>query len=76
MTGIPTVYSHRAFVCPKHPRIIGKVACRSTPIYSQNHLVEIFFLTFIYFRDTERQRRSRGGTEREGDTEFEAGSRL
>ena len=35
-------------------------------------------LTFIYFweRETERQSMSRGGVEREGDTEAEAGSTL
>ena len=31
---------------------------------------------FIYLWETERQRASRGGTEREGDTDSEAGSRL
>ena len=31
---------------------------------------------FIYFWDRERQSTSRGGAEREGDTESEAGSRL
>ena len=35
-----------------------------------------FFLTFIYFWDRERQSMNRGGAEREGDTESEAGSRL
>ena len=35
----------------------------------------IFFLN-IYFWDRERQSMSRGGSEREGDTESEAGSRL
>ena len=38
----------------------------------------LFFLMLllIYFWDRERQSMSRGGTEREGDTESEAGSRL
>ena len=31
---------------------------------------------FIYFSDRERQSMNRGGAEREGDTESEAGSRL
>ena len=31
---------------------------------------------FIYFWETERQSMSRGGAEREGDAESEAGSRL
>ena len=31
---------------------------------------------FIFERETERQSRSRGGTEREGDTGSKAGSRL
>ena len=35
-----------------------------------------FFLMFIYFWRRERQSVSRGGSEREGDTESEAGSRL
>ena len=34
----------------------------------------LFVLMFIYF--LERQSESRGGAEREGDTECEAGSRL
>ena len=36
----------------------------------------IFFSTFIYFFDRERQSASRGEAEREGDTESEAGSGL
>ena len=35
-----------------------------------------FFLTFIYFLETKRQSMSRGGAEREGATESEAGSEL
>ena len=31
---------------------------------------------FIYFGERDRARQSRGGAEREGDTESEAGSRL
>ena len=36
----------------------------------------VFFLTFIYFWDRERQSMNGGGSEREGDTESETGSRL
>ena len=36
----------------------------------------IFFSTFIYFWDRERQSMNGGGAEREGDTELETGSRL
>ena len=36
----------------------------------------IFFSTFIYFWDRERQSMDGGGAEREGDTESETGSRL
>ena len=40
----------------------------------------MFIYLFIYLRDRERERErentSRGGTKREGVTEFEAGSRL
>ena len=36
----------------------------------------IFFSTFIYFWDRERQSMNGGGSEREGDTELETGSRL
>ena len=39
------------------------------------HFIFIF-LTFIYFWDRERQSLNKGGAEREGDTESEAGSRL
>ena len=37
---------------------------------------KIFFNVFIYFWDRERQSMKGGGSEREGDTESEAGSRL
>ena len=36
----------------------------------------IFFSTFIYFWDRERQSMNGGGAEREGDTESETGCRL
>ena len=36
----------------------------------------IFFYIYLFLRDRERQSMSRGGAEREGDIEFEAGSRL
>ena len=36
----------------------------------------IFFLVYLFLRDRERQSMSRGGAEREGDTESKAGSRL
>ena len=36
----------------------------------------IFFSTFIYFWDRERQSMNGGGAEREGDTESETGSRI
>ena len=36
----------------------------------------LIFLIFIYFWERERKNVSGGGTEREGDTESEAGSRL
>ena len=36
----------------------------------------IFFNIYSFLRDRERQSVSRGGAEREGDTESEAGSRL
>ena len=39
-------------------------------------LKKIFFNVFIYFWNRERQSMNRGGAEREGDTESEAGSRL
>ena len=42
-------------------------------IYGLNHF---FFSTFIYFWDRERQSMNGGGSEREEDTESEAGSRL
>ena len=41
-----------------------------------NVFVFVFVFTFIYFRETERDSVNRGGAEREGDTESEAGSRL
>ena len=35
-----------------------------------------FFNVYLFLRERERQNVSRGGTETEGDTEFEAGSSL
>ena len=35
-----------------------------------------FFNVYLFLRDSERQSASRGGAEREGDAESEAGSRL
>ena len=40
------------------------------------YFVYKIFLTFIYFWDRDRQSVNRGGSEREGDTESKAGSRL
>ena len=40
------------------------------------YFILIFFSTFIYFWDRERQSMNGGGAEREGDTESETGSRL
>ena len=42
----------------------------------QSNFILFFFLMFIYFWERDRQSESRGRTEREGDTELEAGSRL
>ena len=41
--------------------------------YSYKSSLKSFFNVFIYFWDRERQSMSRGGAEREGDTESEAG---
>ena len=38
--------------------------------------VEFFLNVYLFLRERERQSVSRGGAEREGDTESEAGSRL
>ena len=51
---------------PRHPR---------TPIYYY-YFYFYLFIYFFNFWDRERQSISRGGSEREGDTEFEASSRL
>ena len=39
-------------------------------------MLKIFFSVYLFLRERERQTVSRGGAEREGDTESEAGSRL
>ena len=36
----------------------------------------IFFNVYLFLRDREKQSTSRGGADREGDTESETGSRL
>ena len=43
-------------------------------ILNEDCLKKIFFNVYVFLR--ERQRLSRGGAEREGDTGLEAGSRL
>ena len=48
-------------------------AAASLSIHS---FIQIFFSKFIYFWDRERQSMNGGGSEREGDTESETGSRL
>ena len=40
------------------------------------YLKKFFFNIYLFLRDRERQSMSKGGAEREGDTEFEAGCRL
>ena len=44
-------------------------------LYALSFLCFKCFLMFIYFRERERQRGNKGGAEREGDTESQAGSR-
>ena len=39
-------------------------------------LFKKFFFKYLFLRERQRQSVSRGGAEREGDTELEAGSRL
>ena len=43
---------------------------------NQHFFFKNIFLMFIFERERERQSASRGGAEREGDTESGAGSRL
>ena len=38
--------------------------------------IRFWFFFFFFFKERERESMSRGEAEREGDTEFEAGSRL
>ena len=57
--------------------LIKKVGNSTTMFKSSDiYLVILIFLKVIYFWKTERQSMSRGESEREGDTESEAGSRL
>ena len=49
---------------------------RLTDCATQAPLFLIFFNIYLFLRDRERQSMSRGGAEREGDTESETGSRL
>ena len=46
------------------------------PFYLFILFIYFFFNFFIYFWDRERQSMNGGGTEKEGDTESETGSRL
>ena len=58
-----------------HPILLSIGQCVARKLCSVLPFI-IFFLTFIYFWDRERQSMNGGGAEREGDTESEAGSRL
>ena len=46
------------------------------PVQVSEMLNKFFFNVCLFLREIQRQSASRGGAEREGDTESEAGSRL
>ena len=54
-------------------RVPLRISCRQQ---IDGSYLKKFFLMFIYFWDRERQSMNGGGSEREGDTESETGSRL
>ena len=54
--------------------LVGLEGCVSVSALLQRHSPDLNFLKCLFLR--ERERTSRGGAEREGDTESEAGSRL
>ena len=64
--------------------LVSSLACRdcdwtapgSTPPVLSDFFIFIFFNVYLLLRDRETQSVSRGGVEREGDTESKAGSRL
>ena len=56
--------------------MIYKYLLSSCGFFSHFLFLNFFFSTFIYFWDRERQSMNGGGSEREGDTESETGSRL
>ena len=57
--------------------LTGTLSCLC-PLFCERFPYSLFnfFSTFIYFWDRERQSMNGGGSEREGDTESETGSRL
>ena len=73
-SGVPTKRTVEAAQCPptdeqKEPKVVRPQ--KGWKFFKKN-----FFSTFIYFWDRERQSMNGGGAEREGDTEWETGSRL
>ena len=57
--------------------VLGAGFVSSEVAFSSRMLFFFFFLNvYLLLRDRKRQSASRGGAEREGDTESEAGSRL
>ena len=61
---------------PEPKSRVGHLTTEATQVPQVRTCSFFFFNVFIYFRDRERQSMSRGGAEREGDTESEAGFRL
>ena len=53
----------------------GKLSCYVPSLSFKRFLFFFFFNVYSFLRDRERQSASRGGAERQGDTESEAGSR-
>ena len=65
------------YMSNKHNGIFKKtiIASKISNI-PKNILKKIFFNVYLFLRERVRHSMSRGGPEREGDTESEAGSRL
>ena len=63
-------------ICPRDTGVLMRRGTCNPGFIAALPCFSFFFNVFIYFRDRERQSMSRGGAEREGDTECEAGFRL
>ena len=78
MTGVNSIFNDYEHIGQKKKIIEKSKENQESDVWSQetSNFFLIFLHIYLFLRDRERQSMSRGGAEREGHTEFEAGCRL